>query len=214
MGTAASNEGMRARIDGGSGDGRNENVTDVRPASLVRQYAGQVYVLLLRVTRDATLAADLARQTLVCAAGALSQVEGECGTRMWLHAIAVRLALEAFRDGRIQSAEYVPEEYLCAVTDALHDPPRAAERRVAELPFEDRLVTVLCVIESYSREETAMMLGTTVENVVARLGRFTSFDDGAGGLLREMPRDGVAPTEVERPARDMVGRLRSLFRSR
>ena len=201
---------MRARIDGESGDERRERGSTVRPEASVRQYAGHIYLFLLRLTRDPAIAADLSQRTMAAATSALSQVEGECGTRMWLHAIALRLAAQYARSRARGASDHGVDDYMHALSQALGEPPRDGEHSLAVLPFDARSALILCCIERYTREEAALLLGTTLENVTAQL----LAADAEALPLRELPRDGVAPSGVDRTPSRVVSRLRSLFRSR
>ncbi len=96
-----------------------------------------------------------------------------------------------------------------ALTETLGDAPARGELDLAALSFDDRAAVLLCCVEHYSHEEAALLLGTTSENVQSRL-----FAVNAGELaVRDLPRDGAAPTAVDRAPDTVVGRLRSLFRS-
>lgn len=77
---------------------------------LVRRHQAFVYGAALRVTRDGTLAEEVAQETLFRAYRSLSRFRGEAKLRTWLYRIATNLAIDLVARQRERPVESVPEQ--------------------------------------------------------------------------------------------------------
>lgn len=121
------------------------------------EYAGGLLNLAYRLTGRSDDAEDVVQDLFVGLPEALQKYEERGQFLPWLRRITVRLALMRLRRGRQRGEvrlELAPNTTHRQPTDSL-----ALEAALARLPDEQRTVVVLKVIEGYSHEEIAELLG-------------------------------------------------------
>jgi RNA polymerase sigma-70 factor, ECF subfamily len=144
-----------------------------------REHAPRVYMLALRLCRDATDASEVLSETFVRAWRGLEGFRGESTPNTWLHTIAVRVWRD-IRRRRGRPMESLDEDTV----ESLHsrqyglsaqyddgDHRIDIEQAVASLPEGARDVLILFGIEGYSHAEIASMLGVSVGTVKSQLHR-------------------------------------------
>ena len=145
---------------------------------LYREYAGRVYGLCLRMTRDPQLAEDCTQDTFINAWRALGKFETRSSLATWLHRIAVNVSLAKRR--KSGPVEPLPEEEGAATKWTLETPIEVheIESAIDALPEGARDALVLHALYGYSHGEAAQMLGIAEGTCKAQLHR-------ARSLLRE-----------------------------
>lgn len=142
---------------------------------LYREYAGRVYGLCLRMTRDPSLAEDCTQEAFINAWRALARFESRSSFATWLHRIAVNVVRGRRRPPvAMSTAEESFEPEAQAETDWAFDTPveeSEIEAAIAALPEGARDVLVLSGIYGYSHVETAQMLGVAEGTCKAQLHR-------------------------------------------
>jgi RNA polymerase sigma-70 factor, ECF subfamily len=151
--------------------------------ALVRRHRPWLCRLLRRLTGDASLAEDLAQDTIISAMAHLDGWRGEGTVRGWLAAIArSRVLMQARSGSRFQFEDDRTLEQLGkeAGWGAAMDPEVLAsrldeqsvlERAMASLPAPSREVLVLRELEGLSGEEAAQVLGVSLVAMKSRLHR-------------------------------------------
>ena len=129
-------------------------------------YAGQVYALAARVTRDDAAAEDVTQEVFVHLWEHPTAFDPERGTlRGWLVTLAHRRAVDCVRREEARrrrdriSADYalaLPDTADGAVTGVLGERVRAA---LSRLPDEQRATILLAYFEGMTYRETARTLG-------------------------------------------------------
>ena len=139
---------------------------------LYREYAGRVYGLCLRMTRDPQLAEDCTQDTFINAWRALPKFETRSSLSTWLHRIAVNVSLAKRR--KSSPIEQAPEDDQGVAAEwALETPVevREIETAIGELPEGARDALVLHALYGYSHVEAAQMLGIAEGTCKAQLHR-------------------------------------------
>ena len=152
-------------------------VTAERPADrafiedLFARHHAEIYAYLMRMMRDADLAADLAQDTFIRAYRALDSLEDRAKARAWLYQIAHRIALDEIRHRRIVRFLPLTSESHGAAPSAEHlamemrlSGPLA--RALARIPRRQRAALLMAEIGDLSGLELADALG--VSHVAAR----------------------------------------------
>lgn len=132
--------------------------------------------------RDATLAEDLAQETLVAAWKSLRRFDGSCRLSTWLHAILLHRHHKALRRARIRPFFCLDPHARDEALRRLHaldgSPAAEAERAeqservracVAALPEKHRRVIILRFFGEASLAEIGAALGCSVGTVKSRL---------------------------------------------
>jgi RNA polymerase sigma-70 factor (ECF subfamily) len=133
----------------------------------------RVYRLLLKMTRDAEQAFDLAQDTYVRAFTRIEQFDGRSSLGTWLYRIAVNEALQFMR--RTATAR-AGQERLAEPPVSECDNPQAAARidvadALATLPPEDRAILLLRYQEGLDYAAIAEITGCPDGTVASRLSR-------------------------------------------
>lgn len=156
---------------------------------VVRTYGGRLLAVTRRIVGSEEDARDVVQDAFLNAFKSLDRFEGNAKLSTWLHRIAVNVALMKLRT-RKRKPEQSIEGMLPAFLDDGHheerfkswDEPvdKAMERaetrqlvraKIDELPESYRTVLVLRDIEGLDTEETAKMLGLSVNAAKIRLHR-------------------------------------------
>src|SRR5215211_1659626 len=142
-------------------------------AAVAEQHLDDVYRYLLVLTRDATLAEDLASETFERALRAWRRFDPRRGSaRTWLCALARNAALDWFRTERRRRRR----EEAVAEPERMLDQPElglspALERALSALSAADREVIALRVVLELDPQQAARLLGVSVTACTTRLNR-------------------------------------------
>ncbi len=176
---------------------------------LVVQYQGLAYSVALRLLRDPGSAEDAVQESFLKAFRALESFRGG-SFKSWLLRIVSNTCYDVLRSRKrraTDSLDNLPtgEEYAPSLIDEAADPAfhaermelgAAIERAVQQLPFEQRLVVILCDIHGYSYEEIAETTAQPLGTVKSRISRGRT---KLRGLLQQHPE--LLPAEF-RPQRE------------
>jgi len=148
-------------------------------AMLMRRYNQKLYRIVRGITGDDATAEDAMQQAYLSAYRYLAQLRGQARFGPWLKRIAVREALRARRESARHNALQQRADHANVVSFpspteqrlAAREWARLVETAIDQLPDAYRAVLVMRKIEHLSTEETAELLGTSIENVRVRLYR-------------------------------------------
>lgn len=138
---------------------------------LFARHHGEIYAYLVRMVRDAELAADLTQDAFVKAYRAYRSLEKDENARAWLYQIAHRVALDELRRRRIirmipwtgESRGAAPSAERLAMDVRLSGP---LERAMARIPERQRAALLLAEVHDLTGLELAAAMG--VSHVAAR----------------------------------------------
>lgn len=138
--------------------------------TIYRDHHRRVWALASRWEGDPDRAADLLQETFVQVWRALPGFRGDSALSTWIHAIAVRTAIDRDRSEARRS------ERERAVEDPAPSPPAIAatmdlDRAIAALPDGQRRMLVLHAIEGYRCREIADRMGVAVGTVQSQVFR-------------------------------------------
>ena len=139
--------------------------------ALFAKHHGEIYAYLLRMMRDADLAADLTQDAFVKAYKAYASLQKDENARAWLYQIAHRVALDEIRRRRIvrmvpftgESKGAAPSAERLAMDVRLSGP---LERALARIPERQRAALLLAELHDLTGLELAAAMG--VSHVAAR----------------------------------------------
>ena len=151
---------------------------------LVVQYQGLAYSVALRLLRDPGSAEDAVQESFLKAFRALESFRGG-SFKSWLLRIVSNTCYDVLRSRKrraTDSLDNLPtgQEHASSLADQAADPAfhaermelgAAIERAVQQLPFEQRLVVILCDIHGYSYEEIAETTEQPLGTVKSRISR-------------------------------------------
>jgi|GEM_PF-349218 len=179
--TSPSAVGASASVDGsgpGSGDGDEAPAagfsTDIDMAELVAEHSDAVYRVALSVTRDPTLAEDVAQDALIKAWNNLGQYRGEAPLKNWILRITHNTAISALRRRREETRDPVdlPERASHWSIESQVQNNLALDRFAVALDDLDevsRSIVVLREVEGLSYDEICQTLDLTLPTVKTRL---------------------------------------------
>jgi RNA polymerase sigma-70 factor, ECF subfamily len=134
---------------------------------LIRQYHAPIYRLLLRLSRDAHTAEDLAQETFLAAWAKIGSFNAASSLNTWLHAIAYRKFIDAHRRrertvttrgdtsiGRVQAT--IPNPYDRALAS---EEARRLYQALDSLKPAERDVVILHYLQGLNYQEVAAVLG-------------------------------------------------------
>jgi RNA polymerase sigma-70 factor (ECF subfamily) len=138
---------------------------------LFAKHHAEIYAYLVRMLRDADLAADLTQDAFVKAYRAYATLEKDENARAWLYQIAHRVALDEIRHRRIirmvpwsgESRGAAPSAERLAMDLRLSGP---LERALARIPERQRTALLLAEVHDLTGLELAAAMG--VSHVAAR----------------------------------------------
>jgi RNA polymerase sigma-70 factor, ECF subfamily len=169
--------------------------------TLFAKHHGEIYAYLVRMLRDADLAADLTQDAFVKAYRAYASLEKDENARAWLYQIAHRVALDELRRRRIvrmvpwtgESHGASPSAERLAMDLRLSGP---LERALARIPERQRAALILAEVHDLTGLELAAALG--VSHVAAR----AILTRGRESLRRALAaeKDAERTAEIERDA--------------
>lgn len=153
-------------------------------AALVEQTSGQIYHLLLRMLNNEQDAEDALQETYIKAYQALPAFEGRSSIKTWLYRIAANEALMMLRkrkpepqpveidknDGDLEDPVEIVD-WCCAPEHELMSQETRNKLAEAAQQLSDNLKAVFLLrdVEGFSGEETASILGVSVDVVKTRL---------------------------------------------
>lgn len=140
-------------------------------AALYDRHAAGVHRLAYALLRSAAEAEDVVQDVFLALPRALRGYAGRGTLAAWLHRVAARTALMRMRAHRRRREDAID---LAPAPHAPRDSPVdrvALERALARLPEALRVVFVLKVVEGYSHDEVAALVGITTETSKVRLFR-------------------------------------------
>jgi RNA polymerase sigma-70 factor (ECF subfamily) len=160
-------------------------------ASIVRAHEVRVRSLCLSILRNPAEADDAAQDVFIKAYKNLSSFRFESSLSTWLYRIAHRRCLDILRSGSRRRTE--PLDAMDGEVFQEKAPPERgdAERILAVLSPEERLVLTLREVQGLTYEEMAGVLDTTLDGVKGRLKR-------ARKTLRVKARHLFEPAAVQR----------------
>ena len=138
---------------------------------LFARHHAEIYAFLLRMMRDADVAADLAQDTFIKAYKAIETLEDRNKARAWLYQIAHRIALDEIRHRRVirflpltlESHGAAPSAEHLAMEMRLSGP---LARALARIPDRQRNALLMAEVGDLTGLELAEALG--VSHVAAR----------------------------------------------
>ena len=138
---------------------------------LFAKHHAEIYAYLVRMLRDADLAADLTQDAFVKAYKAYDTLQKDENARAWLYQIAHRVALDEIRHRKIvrmvpwtgESRGAAPSAEKQAMEIRLSGP---LERALATIPERQRTALLLAEVHDLSGLELAAAMG--VSHVAAR----------------------------------------------
>jgi RNA polymerase sigma-70 factor (ECF subfamily) len=156
--------------------------------SLVSPHLNSLYSTALRMTHNQHDAEDLVQDTLYKAFRALDQYQKNTNFRAWVFRILVNTYITAYRkavrqpqkvsyddleefylykklDDNVQLQEMAKEDFL---ENFFEDDVKSA---LENLPYQFRLVVLLCDVEGFSYNEIAAIIGAPLGTVMSRLFR-------------------------------------------
>lgn len=142
-------------------------------------YADEIYSFLVYIVKDVELAKDLTQETFVRAMKGLEKFRAEANPKTWLFAIARNVALSHMRKWR-REVHVRDESFFERLVSSHESPEEAVIRRDIGMKLLDvlynlkpsyREVIVCREIMGMSSEETASVLGCTVNRVRVTLHR-------------------------------------------
>lgn len=164
----------------GSGSGNGDEAppaafsTDIDMAELVEEHSDAVYRVALSVTRDPTLAEDVAQDALIKAWNNLGQYRGEAPLKNWILRITHNTAISALRRRREETRDPVdlPEQASHWSIESQVQNSLALDRFALALDDLDevsRSIVVLREVEGLSYDEICQTLELTLPTVKTRL---------------------------------------------
>lgn len=148
--------------------------TDIDMAELVAEHSDAVYRVALSVTRDPTLAEDVAQDALIKAWNNLGQYRGEAPLKNWILRITHNTAISALRRRREETRDPVdlPEQASHWSIESQVQNSLALDRFALALDDLDevsRSIVVLREVEGLSYDEICQTLDLTLPTVKTRL---------------------------------------------
>ena len=139
--------------------------------ALFAKHHGEIYAYLLRMMRDADLAADLTQDAFVKAYKAYASLQKDENARAWLYQIAHRVALDEIRRRKIVRMVPLVGEARGAAPSAEHLAMEVRlsgplERALARIPERQRAALLLAELHDLTGLELAAAMG--VSHVAAR----------------------------------------------
>jgi RNA polymerase sigma-70 factor (ECF subfamily) len=143
---------------------------------LMQRYATRIYQVIYGMVHNQADTQDLSQETFIHAYEGIKGFNEKYRFYTWLYRIAINLCINHWK--RRKPAQLVPiengESYADpnpATDPAAMDLRRAVEKRLAQLPEEQKTVFVLRTFEEMSYQEIAEVLGISIGTVMSRLSR-------------------------------------------
>ena len=167
---------------------------------LFAKHHAEIYAYLVRMLRDADLAADLTQDAFIKAYRAYATLEKDENARAWLYQIAHRVALDEIRHRKIirmvpwtgESHGASPSAERLAMDLRLSGP---LERALARIPERQRAALLLAEVHDLTGLELAAALG--VSHVAARAILTRARESLRRTLAAEKDAERAAETELD-----------------
>jgi RNA polymerase sigma-70 factor, ECF subfamily len=151
---------------------------------LVVKYQNMAYSVAYRMLRDEDAAADIVQDSFIKAFRALQGFQGG-NFRSWLMRIVANTCYDVLRAQQRHATEslddlLVEQDHAPHLVDHAESPESYAERMelnqlieagIQALPFDQRLVLVLCDVHGYAYEEIAEIANLPMGTVKSRISR-------------------------------------------
>ena len=141
--------------------------------TLVERYEGKVAGVVKSMLGNNEEAVDVGQEVFIRFYESLDKFKGESSLGTYLIRIAINLSLNEIKRMKRRASFFQPLEtgYHVKSTDKSSDIKEVVNFEIAKLDSEFRLVVSLRMIEGYSTEETAEILGIPLGTVLSRLTR-------------------------------------------
>ncbi len=133
------------------------------------RYSGDVYKFLLRRTGSHHDADELTQQVFADAASAMSCGDPPRSMRGWLYAVAERRLIDELR--RRKRASEIAHELVPEREHVVDETPDALEEAVRRLPYVQRRLVLMRIVEERPYREIARELGCNEAACKMRLSR-------------------------------------------
>jgi len=144
--------------------------------SLVRAYQSDVWRFAYHLTRNATVAEDVAQEAFLRAYRAIGSYRGTAKFSSWLLRIVRNCAIDAYRKTRKETAMSEQDRARERDLSSVIDPPDSVERTrindaIRRLPMPLREPFVVIEILGFTYEEASTILGTRIGTIKSRMHR-------------------------------------------
>lgn len=155
--------------------------------ALARRYTQPLHVFLCGLVHDPELARDLLQDTFIAAWSAALQGTppllangNEAEMRRWLYRVAYRRAVDSLRRGRLirweslhelLDFERLPMDRTSSSFEELVAESEAMQRALAILTPEDSACLLLMVVQGFTAQEAAAIIGSSATAMGKRIGR-------------------------------------------
>ena len=158
--------------------------------TLVNRFSGDIYGLLLRITRDPEEASDLTQETFLRALKGIQKFRGDSGIKTWLFRIAINQSKNRFRwwksrrrdktvsldapvgDSQTTVGEMIPGKGNSPEAETLlSEQERILFEMLSELPDIFREAIILCDIQGLTYQEMSEVLEISIGTVKSRISR-------------------------------------------
>jgi len=120
-------------------------------------FVKRAYAVCFRLLADTQKAEDACQETFIKVWQQLPKFRGDSNFATWLHSIATRTAIDAWRKDKILRLvdDVETEEQIAPLDSAISSD---LEQAILQLPQQARAVFVLFAIEGYTHKEIAQLL--------------------------------------------------------
>jgi len=123
---------------------------------LYRRHIGKVYAVTLRLLANRARAEDAVQEIFIRVWQQLPTFRGDSQFSTWLYRIAVRTAIDLWRQDKV--TRLVDDSDVDIPADANIAEPHQLDKLIFRLPAQARAVFVLYAIEGYQHQEIAALL--------------------------------------------------------
>jgi RNA polymerase sigma-70 factor, ECF subfamily len=152
---------------------------------IVRENSGRIYNMLYQMTGNAQDAEELAQEVFYQAYKSLPRFKGDSAISTWLYRIAMNVSKDAIRKkarrpAMEQRMEFEEREAMGGIPQSVRSAENEflskesltrVKKAILNLPVKYRAAFVLNVVEGYSHEEIAKIMGITYGVARTRLYR-------------------------------------------
>ena len=140
---------------------------------LVDRHEGKVAGVVKSMLGDTTEAVDVGQEAFIRFYEALDKFKGESAVSTYLIRIAINLSLNEIKRRKRRNMFFMPiEEGQSVETEDQHsDMKDIIHQEIGRLDIDFQAVVTLRMMEGYSTEETAEILGIPLGTVLSRLSR-------------------------------------------
>ncbi len=140
---------------------------------LVDRHEGKVAGVVKSMLGDTTEAVDVGQEVFIRFYEALDKFKGESAVSTYLIRIAINLSLNEIKRRKRRKLFFLPIEEGQGVKteESNSDMKEIIHREIGRLDIEFQSVVTLRMMEGYSTEETAEILGIPLGTVLSRLAR-------------------------------------------